>query len=476
MSRFFDAGEAVGTASASFSPARLRRWIWGIFMVSSNDVGKAENDPSYIRVFGKRVHRAWLMMVGCGFFAMATVGCVFSPIGVFYVAICDDMGFLRSEISIWQQVHFLSAIIGMPLSVKALERFGARKAMSACILGCALAAGLMGTYTESWQWCISGVLYGTVGAMGTLQLAAPVVIGNWFGKRTGMAMGIYGIIGVAASVAGAPLFSFVIAQVGWRMAYFVQAALILLLGLWFTLFVVKLRPSEMGARPYGISPEEARSVQGTTEELRKERAKVPWGAILSIPFLALFVFAGVSSLIGSGFDAHLAGHGVAKGYDAFFGSLMTSALFLGSGMDKMLMGWLNDKIGVNRTVLIEYAIVICGMLGLVFFHTPVLLLVSAFLFGVQDSFISVSLPLLVRKFFGVDKVAQVLGWVSIGSGIFGSFGSRLVGYSYDATGSFDPAFLLGVALCLVGVGCIMLANLSVRKKEQGKGEAPATAE
>ena len=421
-------------------------------------------------IFGHRVNRAWVMLVGCGFFSMATVAVVFSPIGLFYVAVCDDMGFARSDISLWQQVHFLVAIPCMPLATKALERFGARTMMTLCIVGCAAAAALMGTYQEPWQWCLSGALYGSVGVLGTMQLAGPIVVGNWFGRRTGVAMGVYGVIGAVAAVVAPPLFSEIITAFGWRIAYGVQGVVILVLGLWFTAFVVRLRPADIGALPYGVSAAEARQADETVAAPGSPKAaRVPWAAIRSVPFFALFVFAGISSLIGSGFDAHLAGHGVEKGLSPLFSSLMVSALFLGSGADKLIMGWLNDKIGVNRTVFIEYALVIIGMLGLVFASAPAGLLVFAFLFGVQDSFISVSLPLLVRKFFGVERMGQVLGWVSIGSGIFGSFGSRLVGYSYDVSGSYDPAFLIGVGLCAVGIGCIAAANLSVRHRS---GEAP----
>ncbi len=430
------------------------------------DIPSLSEQKSYVSIFGHKIQRAWIMLIGCGFFSMATVAIVFSPIGIFYVAICDDMGFARSDISLWQQVHFLAAIPSMPIAAKALEKFGARICMSVTVISCALAAILMGTYTETWQWCISGFLYGSFGALGTLQLAGPIVVGNWFGRRAGMAMGIYGLIGALASIFVPQLFTFFITTLGWRTSYFIQGAIILIFGLWFTLFVVRLRPADMGAIPYGVTLEEAeqRASEIAAEGGKKAQEKVPWRSLMTVPFFMLFIFAGISSLIGSGFDAHLAGHGVAKGFDLAFGSVMTSALFFGSGVDKLVMGWLNDKIGVDRTVFVEYAVVIAGMLGLVFFTQPALVVTSSFLFGVQDSFISVSLPLLVRKFFGVEKVSQVLAWASIGSGIFGSFGSRLVGYSYDATGSYDPAFLIGVGLCAVGIMCICIAK-ACKKRE-----------
>lgn len=406
------------------------------------------------------------MLVGCGFFSMATVAVVFSPIGLFYVAITKDLGFARSQISVWQQVHWLMAIPCMPIAVKLLERFNARVVLSVSVIGCALGAFLMGTYTQAWQWTISGALFGSLGVLGTLQLANPIVVGNWFGKRTGAAMGIYGIMGGIAGIVMPPIFSTIISSVGWRSAYFVQAALILALGLPYAAFICRLRPSDIGAMPYGGYVAEQ---VGTTENAdmpKRQRARVPWGDIRSIPFVVLFLYAGISSLIGSGYDAHLAGHAVAEGFTAFFGSLLVSALYLGSATDKLVMGWLNDRLGVNRTVYIEYAMVAAGMAGLMVFRTPALLLLSAFLFGVQDSFISVSLPLLVRKFFGVEKMSQVLGWASIGSAVFGSFGSRLVGLSYDMTGSFSPAFGVGIGLAAVGASLITVANLYRRRQRK----------
>lgn len=341
-------------------------------MRRENDSVPLESAASYVVLpGGNRIHRAWIMMFGCSLLFVATVSLVFSPIGVFYNAVCVDMGFDRSEISIWQQVHFLVAIPCMPLSAKLLERFNARVVLSVCVIGCGTAAILMGTYVEAWQWCISGALYGSLGALGTLQLAGPVVIGNWFSKRTGVAMGLYGVVGAVASVIAPPVFEQIIANVGWRGAYFVQGVAILVIGLAFTVLICRLRPSEIGAVPYGGVPSEPKlSVEA--------RSKVPWRAIASVPFAMLFIFAGISSLIGSGFDAHIAGHAVAKGYDTFFGSLMTSALFLGSGTDKFLMGWLNDKIGVNKVVFLEYALVVTGMLGLVFGPSPTVLIFAAF--------------------------------------------------------------------------------------------------
>lgn len=106
-----------------------------------------------------------------------------------------------------------------------------------------------------------------------------------------------------------------------------------------------------------------------------------------------------------------------------------------------------------------------GMLGFLVFNNECLLLISAFFFGAQDSCSAVFLPLLVRQRFGTRNYARVFSWVSVGSGVVGSFGSRFVGYSYDVLASFSPAFVLGVFLCLMNVVFVFCSQSTFRPKK-----------
>ena len=126
-------------------------------------------------------------------------------------------------------------------------------------------------------------------------------------------------------------------------------------------------------------------------------------------------------------------------------------------IDKLVMGWLNDKLGVQRTTLIELALIVLGIMGFILLHNPVLLMVSAVLFGVQDSLMSVSLPLLIREIFGSKNYTQIHAWIRTGVGIFGSFSGVAVGAVFDVTGTFVPAFLGLMAICFLAMACIRIA-------------------
>lgn len=421
-------------------------------------------DCSYVRIGNFSVHRAWIMLVGCSILTAGTLGAIFGACGVFYVPICNDLGFARNEISSWQQAHFLSMSISMPIAGKVIERFDLRIVMSVSAAACAIAAALMGTYTEVWQWVCSGIVYGTLGTC-LMQLPQAAILSNWFFRKTGLALGISTAVGSIGSAVFALVFANVIMATGWRTAYFIQGAIVALASLPLTLFVLKLRPSDVGALPYGYS-ETAFAEQ---QEREAKLAAVPKRGVplkkglLSVSFVCIFLFAGIGALIGSGFDAHLPGYAESIGYSALFGASLVSALQLGSFCEKLAMGWANDKFGIENTVYIEFVLVAAGMLGLVFVRTEWAMLVAAFLFGVQDSFTSISLPLLLRRFFGDAFFTQYYAWARMGSGIFGSFGSRLVGLSFDVTRSFAPAFLIAVGLCAVGAVLVTAARFASRR-------------
>ena len=186
-------------------------------------------------------------------------------------------------------------------------------------------------------------------------------------------------------------------------------------------------------------------------------------AVASLAFWCLFVFAGIASFIHGGIEQHMPGYVASIRFTASFAALVVSAESVGSVLDKLVMGWLNDKIGVRRTTIIELVLIAVGIVGFVVFRNPVLLVLSTVLFGVQDSLMSVSLPLLIRDIFGSRNYTQIHAWIRTGVGLFGSFSGVLVGAVYDTSGTFVPAFLGLAVTCLVAAGCVALAYRSRRK-------------
>ena len=79
----------------------------------------------------------------------------------------------------------------------------------------------------------------------------------------------------------------------------------------------------------------------------------------------LFVFAGIASFIHGGIEQHLPGYVESVGFTSSFAAAVVSAQSVGSVVDKLVMGWLNDKLGVQRTTIIELVLIVLGILGFV---------------------------------------------------------------------------------------------------------------
>ena len=175
-----------------------------------------------------------------------------------------------------------------PLAGKLLTKYDTRIVMSAAIVILSGAVAAMSTYTEIWQWQVSGFLVGAAGA-GIFVLPSASLIGNWFIKRRGF---VYGIV-MACSGISAALFSMVISSIiqttGWRSAYLFVGIVSLAVILPCSLLMRK-KPTDLGIAPYGYE-ETARGEGGALPVMRGVAVRV---AVVSVAFWCLFVFAGIA--------------------------------------------------------------------------------------------------------------------------------------------------------------------------------------
>ena len=384
--------------------------------------------------------------------------------GVFYVPVCSELGFTRSEFSLWVSIHSILGVFFLPVAGKIYAKYDFRIVLSVSVIACALAAGLMGTFRELWQFYLSGAVFGVFG-MAVWQLPYSTLISEWFDDRVGIAMSIPACAAALSGAFLAPALNLAIETVGWRCAYFLQGAIVALFILPWSMLVFRLKPSDLGLEPYrnkdradtAVSAEETQAVKITVRE-----------KMTSLTFALLFLFAGIGSMLGSGYDSHLPGIGISYGITAANAALLVTALQLGSFVSKIITGLLNDVIGIRRTIYIELLIVALSLAGLLVFRGTWGMFVAAFFFGTQDTLGGVSAPLLLRELFGRDDFVEMNALVRVGFSFFGAFAPPAVGLAYDLTGAFDAAMIGGIILSAVGAFVVFLAYKTKRVEPQTK--------
>ncbi len=147
----------------------------------------------------------------------------------------------------------------------------------------------MGFYTEPWQWWVSGIVFGLAGRI-IFVMPAPILISNWFHTRKGIALGVaMSISGIGGAILS-PEFTLFIQTFGRREAYLIAAVVMGDLVLPWTLFVFKLRPEDIGMRPYGWKQEDEEDESAAADEFGGIDARQ---ALKTVPLRCMFLFAGL---------------------------------------------------------------------------------------------------------------------------------------------------------------------------------------
>src|SRR5205814_537443 len=161
---------------------------------------------------------------------------------------------------------------------------------------------------------------------------------------------------------------------------------------------------------------------------------------------ALLCVAGVACCVAMSMpQVHMVAYCGDLGYPAARGAEMLS-LMLGFGIaSRLACGWIADRIGGLRTLLLGAALQGIALLMFLPFDGLVSLYVISALFGLFQGGIVPSYALIVREHFPPAEAGTRVAIVLTAT-LFGmALGGWLSGVVFDLTGSYRAAFLNGLA-------------------------------
>ncbi|MDR3136103.1 MAG: MFS transporter [Coriobacteriales bacterium] len=412
----------------------------------------------------------WLQVVGMGVLGVAGIQTILANSGNFFAAVCapveaGGMGFAVNEFALWLTCTTYCMAFSQLYVGRLWLKLKTPLLLTGSFLVCMIAFALMGTYSELWQWYFSGIVIGLSGGF-FFMVGAPIIVTNWFAKRSAFALGVVTIIGALGAAILSLVQATIIAAFGWRMAYLLVAAISVVIALPFTLFVVRFKPEDKGLKPYGW---ETGMETITAGDKRASGTSVKRG-LLSIPFAALFVAVGFCALFG-GYQNLWPLAAEEWGYGVQFGSLMisTTALF---GLIAPLLGTLIDRLGAYPSVFIILGAQLLSGLGILFFHAnQAVLLIAIFFFADQMTVVGTLVPLVIRKMFGARNYTKILGYAQLGVGLIGGLSAPIVSTLMVTFNTFN-ATLVFAAFLSVGSALFFLIAFVTRRtlKWEGRSE------
>jgi MFS family permease len=374
---------------------------------------------------------------------------------VFLLPIAQSFDWDRAEVVSIYSLTALCTGLASPLVGRLFDRSGPRAVYA---LGMALLGGafLIAAYAEQlWQLQLTVGLCVGLGIAFTGNVPNSILLGRWFGSRLPTAMAVvYSAIGAGVLVM-LPIAQVLIERFGWRQAYSILGAAMLVLLL--PLLALPWRRFAAGAeavtRPQAADFTDDGWTLGTAI-----RHHAFWALFATFFFTAIGMYS-------------IAAQVVAYLVDAGFSPLTAATAWGFSGVVLVIgmlgVSWLDSVIGRRPSILLSYAVSITGLalLWLLQWY-PNLLLLGGFVicFG---SMIGSRGPLITAtamKIFRGKRVGTIYGTISIGSGLGSAFGSWCGGLLHDLTQSYNP--VLGFALVSVVLGMIPFLVVPALRERQ----------
>jgi MFS family permease len=268
---------------------------------------------------------------------------------------------------------------------------------------------------------------------------------HWFERHRGFAMTIAASGNYIAGTIWPPAVATGIAQIGWRSTHLAIAGICAVA---MTIVLLALR-AQIGA------------------EARRSHAAAPPPRLdlrLRINTLTLLLcVASISCCVAMAMpQVHIVAYCGDLGYGVARGAEMLSLMLMCGIVSRIGSGWLADRIGGLRTLLIGAVAQGISLLFYVFFDSLTSLYLISAMFGLFQGGIVPSYAIIVRETMPASEAATRVGMVILAS-VFGmSFGGWVSGVIFDATGSYAAAFANGLVWNAVNVSIVVALLIRAR--------------
>jgi len=386
---------------------------------------------------------AWARL--CAALALMTIGgSGMYAITVVLPRVQADFGVGRSDASLPYAFTMIGFGLGGVLMGRLSDRYGV---MVPVLIGATgLAAGFIaaGNAGSIWQFNLAQGLL--IGLLGTSATFAPLVadISLWFTRRRGIAVAICISGNYLAGTLWPPLIQHYIDSAGWRQTY-VGIGLFCFAAMLPLALFLRRRPPVLAQMASATAPGPAANAAGPEGKLGLSPAAL----------LILLCVAGVACCVAMSMpQVHIVAYCGDLGYGPARGAQMLS-LMLGFGIvSRLSFGWISDRIGGLRTLLLGSTLQCIALFMFLPFSGLVSLYLVSAMFGLFQGGIVPAYALIVREYFTPREAGARVGTVLMAT-LFGmALGGWMSGAIFDLTGSYRAAFINGIGWNLVNIAII----------------------
>jgi MFS family permease len=392
----------------------------------------------------------------------------FGSFSVFYVALLEEFHWSHAVGASIISLNSLVYALVSPLVGYAFDRLGPRILIPLAGLLMGLGFTLSGWSNSLWQLYLSFGIIAAIGQGGLGFVTNNSLISHWFVRRRATAMGLAAMGQGLGMLTIVPLAQFLISQLGWRSAFMILGAFILIAIIPSNAAFQRRQPGEVGQFADGDSA-------GSQEQTRASKTTVerhPWTiatALCSFPFWILSIG---HLALGTGLFmiyTHIVAYLVHRGFSKLLAAFILGLVGFMRIVGTFIWGYVSDRMGREKSYGASILITLIGLLCLlaINFNSPLwFVYLATVLYGIGHSAGNPTYGAVIGDIFGGKNVGTIFGFLEIGFGLGMAVGSWSGGIAYDLTGSYRWAFSLALLSFTVSFLAIKSSMAWHQKREK----------
>jgi len=345
---------------------------------------------------------------------------------------------------------FTLTMLGFALGNFYMGKLADRYSISTVLLFSSIILTLCFIFAAQSSSILSLALIQFVIGFGTGASFGPVIADTsiWFLRKRGIAVALAASGNYLSGVVW-PIFTRdLLLNYGWRTVYLVLAIAAVLIMAPLSLALKRKISAESTQADDLISQNRAQSTQLSPKSLQL--------------FLGL---AGLACCVAMSMpQVHIVAFCVDLGFGSTVGGNMLSLMLAGGIVSRIVSGFLADKIGGLRTLLIGSGLQCIALFLYLPFNGLVSLYLVSLIFGLSQGGIVPSYAIVVREHMPAKEAGARVGFVLMMTIVGMALGGWLSGWIYDLSGSYTLAFWNGILWNLLNLVIIFsLLPKNIRK-------------
>jgi MFS transporter, OFA family, oxalate/formate antiporter len=379
-------------------------------------------------------------------------------VSIFIEHFIADLGVSRSLVSTLYAGGTLVGSMALPYVGRQIDRRGSRQMVLIISVLFGLACVYMGFIQNALMLGLGFLAIRMLG-QGSLGLVSQNVINQWWVARRGLIMGVSGLLLSLLGLGALPgLINWLVNLLGWRPAYMLLGAILLLVMAPVGYFFYRDRPEAYGLQPDGFVAPVADTAVAPTAPISIPAAEENWTLAEARRTPMFWIVAASSALIAM-LNTGLFFHMVSILADNGLPDSMAAAVYVPIALTTALVtltgGILLDRLPVRLILAVSLFLQAAALLMAMSLPGNIVALLYGAVIGATSGLFHAVSSVAWAKYYGRKHLGTITGVTTTIVIVGSALGPVPLGLARDALGSYNQALLiLAIFPMLLGIASL----------------------